>query len=110
MEKWCNVQPSMMSDEELEETNGKFKVCRQYWRSTEFNELMDELDARAISSQDKARPRMARYFGTPCKVGPSPAVSHWMISTHPESSDKIYLHLIPQIYLMTKHLYRFIST
>ena len=91
MEKWCNVQPSM-SDEELEETNGTFKVHRQYWRSTEFNELMDELDARAISSQDKVRPRMVRYFGTPYKVGPPPAVSHWMISTHPESSDNdIYI-------------------
>jgi len=34
-----------MSDEE--ECDGKFKVHRQKWRSAEFNDFMDELDARA---------------------------------------------------------------
>ena len=86
MGKLSDIRPSMMSDEE--ETDGRFKVRRQKWRSAEFNDFMDELDDRAIASQGKPRPRITRYYGTPCKVAPPADVSHWMASsTDPEVSD-----------------------
>ena len=89
MGKWSDIRPSMMSNEE--ETDGRFKVHRQEWRSAEFNDFMDELDDHAIASQGKPRPRITRYYGIPCKVAPPPPpadVSHWMVSfTDPEVSD-----------------------
>ena len=75
-----------MLDKELEESSGKFKVHRQDWRSADFNELMDELDLRAMTSQDRARPRMTRDFGNPCKASP-PDISRWIISTHPRGDE-----------------------
>ena len=85
MQKWSDVQPTMMSDEE--EIDGKFKVHRQEWRSVEFNTFMDDLDARAIANQGKTRPRFLRYFGTPCKSEPPANANSWMMSSQPNSSE-----------------------
>ena len=45
------VFATMKSDEE--EVEGKFKVCRQEWRSQEFNHFMETLDIRATESNPK---------------------------------------------------------
>ncbi len=65
----------MMSDED--EENGKFKVCRQEWRSDDFNSFIEELDRRADSSNNK-RPRYERVLGTPVKESPPPNAKEWM--------------------------------
>ena len=50
---------------------------------------MDKLDSRAIASHDRDRPRMTRYFGTPCKTSPHSNVSPWMMSTHPTGDEEL---------------------
>lgn len=86
MNKWVEIEPSMMSDEE--EAGGQFKIHRQEWRSAEFNKLMEELDDRAASSHGKSRPRITRYFGTPCKIQPPTNAAEWMLSTtNPDDSE-----------------------
>ena len=77
-EKWMEVFPTMMSDEE--EVEGKFKVCRQEWRSQEFNDFMEALDIRATESNPK-RPRYDRYLGTPLKVGAPTEARDWMMAS-----------------------------
>ena len=72
------VFPTMMSDEE--EVEGKFKVCRQEWRSQEFNDFKEALDIRATESNPK-RPRYDRYMGTPLKVGAPTEARDWMMAS-----------------------------
>lgn len=53
-EKWKAIHPTMMSDEE--DSEGKFKIHRQEWRSSEFNSFMKGVDdraAKASSLQEK---------------------------------------------------------
>ena len=86
----------MMSDEE--EVEGKFKVHRQNWRSDEFNNFMDELDARALASQDQTRPRFARYFGTPSKANAPPHATQWLThSSYNEDCNDIFSPNSPEI-------------
>ena len=66
----------MMSEEE--EVDGKFKVCRQEWRSDTFNDFMERLDERASTSSRK-RPRCERYLGTPVKMDPPAKAKEWMV-------------------------------
>ena len=57
---------AMMSDEE--EIDGKFKVSRPEWRSTEFNEFMDTLDSRASASiNNSIHPRRDIFLGCTSK-------------------------------------------
>ena len=46
-EKWKDVEPCMMSDEESLEDSAAIERRRPEWRSAEFNELIDILDQRA---------------------------------------------------------------
>lgn len=88
MSKWIQIEASLMSDEESAE--GQFKVHRQEWRSDEFNEWMEELDARASATQGKSRPRITRYYGTPSKVQPPANTPEWMLSAtnvNPDGSN-----------------------
>ena len=78
MHKWANIEPSMMSDEEV--VDGRFKVHRQEWRSDEFNDFMEELDDRASVTNPKPRPRLSRFQGTPQKTQPPPNTPGWMIA------------------------------
>ena len=64
-DKWEQIHPTMMLEEE--EVDGKFKVCRQEWRSDTFNDFMEQLDERASNSSCK-RPRCEQYLGTPVKM------------------------------------------
>jgi len=97
MEKWLQVQPVMMSDEE--EIEGKFKVHRPEWHSDDFNDFMDALDARALAAQGKARPRIARYSGTPCKSQPPPNTSLWMLSTTEDHDSEILAPESPDMFV-----------
>lgn len=81
--KWEDVLPSMMSDEE--ECQGRFKVHRPVWRSSELNQLFDELDERSLQ---RPRPRLERFLGTPCKDQPPPNIRDWLLSSdHPCDED-----------------------
>lgn len=87
MNKWVEIEPSMMSDEE--EAGGQFKVRRQEWRSAEFNQFMEDLDDRASSSHRKSRPRITRYLGTLCKIQPPTNATEWMLSTTNPYDSKV---------------------
>jgi hypothetical protein len=76
--KWAEIEPSMMSDEEV--VDGQFKVHRQEWRSREFNSFMEELDDRASVGNSTPRPRLSRFHGTPQKLQPPPNAPEWMVS------------------------------
>ena len=73
--KWGDVCASMMSDEEVQ---GKFKVHLQNCLSDEFNNFVDELDGRAVASQDQTGARFVRYFGTPSKANAPPHATQWL--------------------------------
>jgi len=65
-EKWKEVTPLMISDEE--EFDGKFKVHRQEWHSDELNSFLQTLDTRAnVSERVSGHPRKERIDGTPIK-------------------------------------------
>lgn len=95
MNKWVEIVPLMMSDEE--ETGGRFKV-RQEWRSAEFNNFIEELDDRASSSHGKSRPRITRYFGTPCKIQPPTNAPNWMLSTTNTDDSEILAPESPNMF------------
>ena len=64
MEKWNDICPTMMSDEETLDSKS-LKRRRPEWRSSEFNDLMDELDKR-YEDQSK-HPRKGANCGDPTK-------------------------------------------
>ena len=74
-DKWKDIHPTMMSDEE--DMEGKFKIHRQEWRSNEFNVLMDSLDKRAAKAS--SHPRKERFYGTPLKCDEPSNVVDWMV-------------------------------
>ena len=76
MEKWKDIYPTMMSDEETLD-NKNLKRRRPSWRSSEFNELMDELDQR--SESNSKHPRKNRVIGTPLKNDPPTNAKEWML-------------------------------
>ena len=96
IEKWQEIHPTMMSDEE--DVGGKFKVHRQEWRSTEFNEFMETLDARANSSSAKSCPRIERIHGTPCKKMPPTVTCDWMLSSIGREDSRILAPQSPDIF------------
>ena len=78
--KWKDIHPTMMSDEE--DCEGKFKIHRQEWRSSEFNSFMNILDDRAAKAS--SHPRKERFNGTPLKCDQPSGVASWMVDS-PES-------------------------
>ena len=76
-EKWRDIHPTMMSDEE--DSEGRFKIHRQEWRSSEFNSFMDSLDNRAAKAT--SHPRKERYYGTPLKCEQPSSVVDWMVDS-----------------------------
>ena len=83
-DKWSDVHPTMMSDEE--EVDGKFKVCRHEWRSEEFNAFMETLDGR-VSGYNCKLPRYQQFCGTPIKSTPPSDVKDWIVGTRTNNSD-----------------------
>ena len=77
-EKWKDITPGMMSDEE-EDGDDTFRVHRQEWRSEEITALFEELDRRADAVMKRAHPRKTRVIGTPLKVGAPSATKEWMV-------------------------------
>ena len=106
-EKWLDVHPTMMSDEE--EVDGKFKVSRQEWRSEAFNEFMETLDNRATSSNRK----YPRIDGSPMKGDPPAEIKEWMVCSTSDDRDDIFSscftkhvwELICSFILLTLHCY-----
>ena len=74
-EQWKDVEPAMMSDEETLDSL-TLKRCRPDWRSSAFNNFLDELDRR--SYQTSQNPRKARVLGTPLKCPIPDGVKDWM--------------------------------
>ena len=68
-----------MSDEE--EIDGKIKVSRPHWRSTEFNEFMDTLDSRASASiNNSIHRRRDMFLGCTYKGDAPVGAPEWMIT------------------------------
>ena len=72
-----DIHPTMMSDEE--DSEGRFKIHRQEWRTSEFNFFMDNLDNRAAKAS--SHPRKERYYGTPLKCEQLSSVVDWMVDS-----------------------------
>ena len=66
-EKWHDIQPCMMSDEESL-SDGTIERRKPDWRSHEFNELINKLDERADATIKNARKQ--RVLLSPWKVFP----------------------------------------
>lgn len=75
-EKWKDVEPCMMSDEESLEDSAAIERRRPEWRSAEFNELIDILDQRADEQLKNARKQ--RILCSPWKIGPPKECKTWM--------------------------------
>lgn len=77
-DKWKDVHPSMMSDEET--VDGKtLKRKRPAWRSSEFNQLIDEIEQRYEHSS--THPRKERICGSPLKCAPPTSIKEWMVAS-----------------------------
>ena len=72
--KWKDVIPTMMSDEE-DIGDNTFRVHHQEWCSQEMTDLLDEFDRRADVVMKKMHPQKAWVVGTPLKVN---ATKDWM--------------------------------
>ena len=82
-EKWKDVHPSMMSDEETVDTK-TLKRKRPEWRSPEFNQLIDQIEQRYELASN--HPRKERIYGSPLKCAPPVAAKEWMVrSLSPDS-------------------------
>ena len=77
-EKWGDIEPSMLSDEESL-ADGTIARRRPIWRSQELNELIDELDDRANAHIKNARKQ--RILLSPWKTNPPKDCKPWMIHT-----------------------------
>ena len=75
-EKWNDIQPCMLSDEESL-TDGTIARWRPGCCSQEFNDLMDELDERANSHIKNARKQ--RVLLSPWKTNPPKDCKPWML-------------------------------
>lgn len=75
-EKWKDVQPCMMSDEESS-PDGTIARRKPDWRSQELNELVDLLDNRADALIRNARKK--RVLLSPWKTSPPKNCKPWMI-------------------------------
>lgn len=78
MEKWKDVCPTMMSDEETVDSK-RLKRRRPSWRSSELNSFMDELDRRYESAAK--HPRKERICGSPLKNAVPSKAKEWMLLT-----------------------------
>ena len=86
LDKWQDIIPTMMSDEE-DVGNNTFRVHRQEWRSQEMNDFLDELDQRAESAMKSSHPRKSRVVGTPVKMSAPEQVKPWMVVRDDDSDD-----------------------
>ena len=89
LERWKDITPSMMSDED-DDGDGTFHVHRQEWRSDEMTALFEDLDRRADAAMKKAHPRKNRVIGTPLKVDAPSCTKGWMlkeVATHENSPE-----------------------
>jgi len=75
-EKWDDIHPCMMSDEESL-SDGTIARRRPEWRSQELNDLIDQLDERADTSMKNARKQ--RVLMSPWKVAVPNGSKPWMI-------------------------------
>ena len=72
---WGDITADMMTEEETGSENNYIRR-RQSWRSTKFNQLMDQLD------EDKSNRSLAkqRELGDVIVRTPPQNVKHWMIT------------------------------
>ena len=84
MEKWGNICPTMMSDEETVDSK-RLKRRRPIWRSPEFNSFMDVLDRRYESAAK--HPTKERICGSPLNNAAPAKAKEWMISTQDDKPD-----------------------
>ena len=75
-EKWKDVNPVMMSDEETIDSK-TLKRKRPEWRSVEFNSLIDEIEKRY--ENNSKHPRKERVYGSPLKCCAPASAKEWMI-------------------------------
>lgn len=87
MERWNDVTPAMMSEEEDIGEN-TFKVHQSQWRSSQLIGLLQDLDTRADKTINKAHPRKKRVIGTPDHKTSAPSsAKDWMKCDGEDSSD-----------------------
>lgn len=84
-EKWKDVHPSMMSDEETVDSK-TLKRKHPAWRSPEFNQMIDQIKQRYERASN--HPRKDHIYGSPLKCGPPPTAKEWMVVTSPPSSPE----------------------
>lgn len=77
-EMWKDVHPVMMSDEETIDSN-TLKRKRPEWRSTQFNNMIDDIERRYETSSK--HPRKERVYGSPLKCSAPSIAKEWMIHT-----------------------------
>ena len=75
-EKWDDIKPEMMSDEEVL-PDGTIERKQLSWRSQELNEFLCTLDTRADAASKTAR--KARVLGPPVECVPLPTCPSWML-------------------------------
>ena len=84
-ERWKDIDPNMMSDEETIDSQ-TLKRRRPDWRTESFNSFMDNLDRR--SYQASKHPRKVRVLGTPLKCPAPLNVKEWMVDAADEDSSQ----------------------
>ena len=86
-EKWKDVLPVMMSDEETIDSK-TLKRKRPEWRSVEFNNLIDEIEKRYESNSKHSRKESV--YGSPLKCCVPAYTKKWMVESDiPPSSPDI---------------------
>lgn len=80
---WNDVKPSMMSEEESDPGDPQVLLRRRpSWRSEQFNEMVNTLDARTTTKSVMKR----RIPGPPLEVPPIPSVANWMVRQPPDTN------------------------
>ena len=86
MDKWKNVTPDMMSEEELGEED-TFIRHRPSWRSQTFNKFIKKLDRRFKSKHASKSLAKPRSYGTPHNKSAPCSISSWIKSNDTESQS-----------------------
>lgn len=81
---WEEITPDMMTEEETGEDDNYIRR-RQSWRSTNFNRLIDALDASCTMTKSMAKPRQ---IGAPTVNPPPSSAKKWMVSVQNTDQDE----------------------
>lgn len=87
-EKWKDLSPAVMSDEE-DIGHNTFKIHRQEWRSPELDEFLEELDRHADAALKRAHPRKSRILDTQLKIAVPTNAKDWMVKESVSDNDQL---------------------